>query len=1151
VVPIVDFSFSEGSGTTTTNRGTRGGLASFATQGGYPMFAANAPVGPYAPAFNSSAVDFGAIVASSDGNRAVDLPGALGPINGFTVCGWVNCRDLTVGWGGNRLVFALVAPNGSGFDLVHLANGSLQLGVNQWPDGSPAVSSGGRLTADPSTGPANWVFFAVTYDGTRASDNVKFYFGNGDTPAALDVTRTYSRGVLPNTGAVTLGNFGPVAGARTELGPGGGSRVLRGLLDQVMVFTNVLTLEEIQAAQVKAAQPPAPLVFLAEPVSQTAYAGQEAVFSVAVSGGMPIWYQWQRNGENIPGATNATYVLNPVRAEDNGAQFRVVVSNLVSVLVSSNATLGVQSDLVAPWVVSVVAPSLTNILITFSEPLDPGMAQEVGNYMVQPGNLGIWTAVLAANQSNVLLTTDLMITGAVYTLTVQAIADRALPFPNFLIETNVTFTAYMPPPRGVPVVEVRFEEGSGNTVTNSGRAGGVGLIDYGMASSLPGLPTFTNNVPLGPYAPAGNFYALYTGAGSAHSNYAGKAVDFPYAVKTNTVGVSQFTVTGWINATDGTIGGGGNRIISTWPSDANNVASNRLTGFDVVMESNGRLRLGVNQAPDYPNPPGNIGPTSSSGRVPWDANGSPGNWVFFAITYDASLPSENVKFYFGNGTTLAARDTGATLVNYNRGPVLDASVPRELTLGNFVAGASNDAGTRDSTSNSRAFRGLMDEIRFFAEALTEEEIRQVQVWGGQTVPTAPPGLVSQPVSQTVFAGQPAAFSVIATGTPPLNVRWLRNGEVIPSATNFTYAFVAAPADDGAVFRAEVYNNYGTNLSEMARLTVLPEDGGKVWLAFEEGNGTWTTNLGNLGGRGEFTQQGGFPQFSASVPVGVYAPASNAMALDFGTLGATDGNRAVDLVHGFGNSLGRMESFTVCGWLNCRDLTVGGGGNRIVFALESPNGRGFDLVHLADGSLQLGVNQWPDGTPARSSAGRLTADPQAGPQNWVFFAVTYDPGLDAGQAKFFFGTPSVAATLDQATDYQRGRIEATGQVTLGNFGAVAGTVRAATGPANSRCFRGLMDEIKVFNRALNLQEIQYVQVGLPPNFIVTAPWLGLGRQGGQLIFNWTSPVPFRLFYTDDLGNGNWQPVEAPVEVQGGQSTVRLNADQPLRFFRLQP
>jgi hypothetical protein len=223
----------------------------------------------------------------------------------------------------------------------------------------------------------------------------------------------------------------------------------------------------------------------------------------------------------------------------------------------------------------------------------------------------------------------------------------------------------------------------------------------------------------------------------------------------------------------------------------------------------------------------------------------------------------------------------------------------------------------------------------------------------------------------------------------------------------------------------------------------------------------------------------------------------------------------------------------------------------VFALESPNGRGFDLVHLADGSLQLGVNQWPDGTPARSSAGRLTADPQAGPQNWVFFAVTYDPGLDAGQAKFFFGTPSVAATLDQATDYQRGRIEATGQVTLGNFGAVAGTVRAATGPANSRCFRGLMDEIKVFNRALNLQEIQYVQVGLPPNFIVTAPWLGLGRQGGQLIFNWTSPVPFRLFYTDDLGNGNWQPVEAPVEVQGGQSTVRLNADQPLRFFRLQP
>jgi len=50
-------------------------------------------------------------------------------------------------------------------------------------------------------------------------------------------------------------------------------------------------------------------------------------------------------------------------------------------------------------------------------------------------------------------------------------------------------------------------------------------------------------------------------------------------------------------------------------SDAGGVTANRLTGFDLVVAANGTLRLGVNQAPDYPNPPGNIGPSSSTGRV--------------------------------------------------------------------------------------------------------------------------------------------------------------------------------------------------------------------------------------------------------------------------------------------------------------------------------------------------------------------------------------------------------------------------------------------------------------------------------------------------------------------------------------------------------
>ncbi|MBN2508308.1 MAG: hypothetical protein JXQ71_16640, partial [Verrucomicrobia bacterium] len=315
-----DLSFSEGGGLTTTNAGSLGGLGTLARQAGFPIFASHAPEGPFAPPGNGSAMDFGTITESADGGRAVDYPDAFGALDGFTVCGWVNCRDLTVGWGGNRIVFALVAPNSSGFDLVHLANGALQLGVNQWPDDTPALSSVAKITADPAAGAANWVFFAVTYDGTLSGSQVNFYFGDADTAAALDATCDYNRGTLPATGPLTLGNFGTVATARNETGPAGGSRCFRGLLDEIKVFPAVLTLEQIQAAQTAAALPPFPLAFVSEPADCAVLAGRDATFSVSVTGGFPIAYRWQRDGEDIPGATHASYTVTAPTVADSGAQ---------------------------------------------------------------------------------------------------------------------------------------------------------------------------------------------------------------------------------------------------------------------------------------------------------------------------------------------------------------------------------------------------------------------------------------------------------------------------------------------------------------------------------------------------------------------------------------------------------------------------------------------------------------------------------------------------------------------------------------------------------------------------------------------------------------------------------------------------------------
>jgi glucose/arabinose dehydrogenase len=90
------------------------------------------------------------------------------------------------------------------------------------------------------------------------------------------------------------------------------------------------------------------------PASQTINAGQPVTFTVTASGTPPLAYQWQRNGVNIDGATSSSYTIPVVTNADNGAQFRVEVSNVVGSVISHSATLTVPSN--RPPVATIVTP---------------------------------------------------------------------------------------------------------------------------------------------------------------------------------------------------------------------------------------------------------------------------------------------------------------------------------------------------------------------------------------------------------------------------------------------------------------------------------------------------------------------------------------------------------------------------------------------------------------------------------------------------------------------------------------------------------------------------------------------------------------------------------------------------------------------------
>ncbi|MDP2136850.1 MAG: MBG domain-containing protein [Candidatus Didemnitutus sp.] len=91
------------------------------------------------------------------------------------------------------------------------------------------------------------------------------------------------------------------------------------------------------------ALPPVPPAFVSVPADQTVTVGDDATFSVAVTGTAPFSFQWRKNGAAIPGnasAATATLVLTDVTTAAAG-NYDCVVSNIAGSATSPAAALTV------------------------------------------------------------------------------------------------------------------------------------------------------------------------------------------------------------------------------------------------------------------------------------------------------------------------------------------------------------------------------------------------------------------------------------------------------------------------------------------------------------------------------------------------------------------------------------------------------------------------------------------------------------------------------------------------------------------------------------------------------------------------------------------------------------------------------------------
>ncbi|MCX8520274.1 MAG: DUF1566 domain-containing protein [Rhodoferax sp.] len=136
----------------------------------------------------------------------------------------------------------------------------------------------------------------------------------------------------------------------------------------------------------------------------------------------------------------------------------------------------------------------------------------------------------------------------------------------------------------------------------------------------------------------------------------------------------------------------------------------------------------------------------------------------------------------------------------------------------------NDSDIPDATSSAYTLptTSMEDNGAVFSVAVTNSGGTVTSDKASLTVSVAPvaPAVRTQPSAQSLATGQPATFTVEATGTSPLHYQWKLNGKDIPTATSSSYTLPASTmADSGAAYSVVISNAHGTVTSNPAILTV--------------------------------------------------------------------------------------------------------------------------------------------------------------------------------------------------------------------------------------------------------------------------------------------------------------------------------------------
>jgi uncharacterized repeat protein (TIGR01451 family) len=182
-------------------------------------------------------------------------------------------------------------------------------------------------------------------------------------------------------------------------------------------------------------------IIVTQPRDVAVLDGRQALLFAGVDGQPAPTVQWFKEGNPIAGATNGA-LLFANTSPTNAATYWLVASNSLGSVTTSNVLLTVLADDVPPAILAVRASkNLTNLTVTFSEPVRVSGATNPANYTLFqtafPTNQLIVNSVATAGSAAVTLRTAPRTPGLHYTLRVNGVQDTASVSNQIAADTEV------------------------------------------------------------------------------------------------------------------------------------------------------------------------------------------------------------------------------------------------------------------------------------------------------------------------------------------------------------------------------------------------------------------------------------------------------------------------------------------------------------------------------------------------------------------------------------------------------------------------------------------------------------------------------------------------------------------------------------------